>query len=491
MSRRVEHEQSVAADLAALESGEDLRAQDRRRFSRRADDGLPRPALQQLEVAVAELRERVGSAQEIRAELVAAREVVAALRAASDAGLKISVMHGNRDFLLGADFATAAGVTLLADPCVLSTPEWQFVLSHGDALCVDDATYMAFRAQVRNPAWQAALLAKPLAERRAIAAHMREVSESSQRDKDNPYTDLQAAATEDFLRQHGYATFIHGHTHLPATHDHIVDGIHVERWVLADWHEELVVWWLVRRETLRREAERLRLAGEQARLEGLVEERTGELSELSNYLQTVREEERSRIARDLHDEMGGILVAAKMDVASAAKHVAASDPETGTRLARALKSIDEGIAVKRRITEDLRPTLLDNLGLSAALDWQVREVCDRAGLVSTLNLDEGGEPLPPDVAIALYRIVQEALTNVVKYAKAKNVTVDLVRSAGGVSLTFRDDGVGLPESAPASRLSHGIAGMRQRVRALNGEFRIEGAPGAGTTIEVHLPVAGV
>ncbi len=181
-------------------------------------------------------------------------EVVTALRAASDAGLKISVMHGNRDFLLGDDFATAAGITLLPDPHVLSTPEWQFVLSHGDALCLDDATYMAFRTQVRNPAWQAALLAKPLGERRAIAAHMREVSESSQRAKDNPYTDLQAAATEDYLRQHGYATFIHGHTHMPATHDHIVDGIHVERWVLADWHEdrgECVAW---DGETLTREA---------------------------------------------------------------------------------------------------------------------------------------------------------------------------------------------------------------------------------------------
>ena len=181
-------------------------------------------------------------------------QVVAALRAASDAGLTISVMHGNRDFLLGDDFATAAGVTLLPDPHVLSTPEWQFVLAHGDALCLDDSTYMAFRAQVRNPAWQAALLAKPLGERRAIAAHMREVSESSQRGKDNPYTDLQAAATEDFLRRHGYPTFIHGHTHRPATHDHIVDGIHVERWVLADWHEERGECLAWDGETLKREA---------------------------------------------------------------------------------------------------------------------------------------------------------------------------------------------------------------------------------------------
>ena len=172
-------------------------------------------------------------------------EIVAALRAAHNAGLHISVLHGNRDFLLGPGFAAASGVRLISDPYILSTPAWQFVLSHGDALCLDDAAYMAFRAQVRDPQWQAALLAKPLAERRTIAAHMREVSESSQRGKENPYTDLQTAATDDFLREHGYATFIHGHTHQPATHDHIVDGIHVERWVLADWHEdrgECLVW---------------------------------------------------------------------------------------------------------------------------------------------------------------------------------------------------------------------------------------------------------
>jgi UDP-2,3-diacylglucosamine hydrolase len=171
--------------------------------------------------------------------------IVAALRAAADSGLAINLLHGNRDFLLGPDFAAAAGVRLLADPTVLSTAEWQFVLSHGDALCLDDATYMAFRAQVRDPAWQAALLAKPLAERRALAAQMRAASAANQRGQADPYTDLQPAAIDDFLRAHGYATFIHGHTHRPAMHDHIVDGIHVERWVLADWHEdrgECLVW---------------------------------------------------------------------------------------------------------------------------------------------------------------------------------------------------------------------------------------------------------
>ena len=168
--------------------------------------------------------------------------IVAALRGAADAGLAIALQHGNRDFLLGPDFAAAAGVTLLPDPYVLSTPEWQFVLSHGDALCIDDTEYMAFRRQVRDPQWQAAFLAKPLAERRAIAAHMRERSEAGKQAKSQTgaayLMDLNPGETEDFLRTHGYAAFIHGHTHRPATHDHIVDGIHVERWVLADWREE-------------------------------------------------------------------------------------------------------------------------------------------------------------------------------------------------------------------------------------------------------------
>ncbi len=164
--------------------------------------------------------------------------IIAALRATADTGVSIAMQHGNRDFLLGADFAAAAGITLLPDPYVLSTPEWQFVLSHGDALCIDDTDYMAFRRQVRSPEWQTAFLARSLPERRAIAAQLREQSESGKQEKTASLMDLNPGETDDFLRAHGYATFIHGHTHRPAVHDHIVDGIHVQRWVLADWHEE-------------------------------------------------------------------------------------------------------------------------------------------------------------------------------------------------------------------------------------------------------------
>lgn len=174
--------------------------------------------------------------------------IIAGLRDLAAAGIEVSVMRGNRDFLLGDGFAAASGARLLPDPYVLSLPSWQFVLSHGDALCLGDRDYQAFRTQTRNPEWQAAFLAKPLAERRAIARSLRAQSEASKQDKAGrapEIMDLDPGATDDFLRQHGYATFIHGHTHRPARHDHIVDGIHVERWVLADWHDahgECLAW---------------------------------------------------------------------------------------------------------------------------------------------------------------------------------------------------------------------------------------------------------
>jgi signal transduction histidine kinase len=252
----------------------------------------------------------------------------------------------------------------------------------------------------------------------------------------------------------------------------------------------LAVWLLAAREMATRARAQAQLAQEQRRLEALVDERTAELSELSNYLHEVSEKEKSRLARDIHDELGSILVAAKMDVSWAVLRLGAADPAAAQRLERVLATLDDGVEVKRRLIEELRPTLLDHLGLGAAIQWQVGEVCARAGLAHQVNVpDDGDEPFPADVAIALYRIVQEALTNVVKYAKATRVQVDLIRDDEGVVLRIRDDGIGIPEGALRNRLSHGILGMRQRVRALEGAFSIAGAAGKGTTIEVRLPLA--
>jgi signal transduction histidine kinase len=250
----------------------------------------------------------------------------------------------------------------------------------------------------------------------------------------------------------------------------------------------IVVGVLARREILAREDKRQSMVEERERLEREVSARTAELSELSNYLQSVREEEKSRLSRDIHDELGGILVGAKMDVAWVADRFRGREQEAVDKLKRALVMLDEGVEMKRRIIEELRPTLLDNLGLAAAIEWQVKQVCERSGLQCTLNLEESEIELPPEASIALYRIAQEAMTNVVKYAKARHVEVDLVQNAEEVSLVLRDDGVGLPAGADTNALSHGISGMRQRVRALGGEFTIRGKPRAGTTLEVNIPL---
>ncbi len=250
----------------------------------------------------------------------------------------------------------------------------------------------------------------------------------------------------------------------------------------------LIVWILLRREILQREEKRRQLLAEQQRLETEVERRTGELSELSNHLQMVREEEKTRLARDIHDELGGVLVSAKMDVSWVEEHLKNVDPEVAAKLIRAQESLDAGVLLKRRIIEELRPSLLDNLGLGSAIEWLAHQMCDRAGIEPHINVPVDAPKLPPQIAIALFRIVQEALTNVVKYAKAKKVEIDFMQSPEHVSLVISDDGIGIPEGAQNNRLSHGISGMRQRVRALRGEFSIHGTPGRGTMIEVTLPL---
>ena len=249
----------------------------------------------------------------------------------------------------------------------------------------------------------------------------------------------------------------------------------------------LVVWLLARRDAQQREERRRQMQEDQRRLEALVEERTADLSELSNYLQVVREDEKSKLARDIHDELGGVLVSAKMDVAWVEKRIKGRDPESAAKLERSLQALDDGVQIKRRLIEDLRPTLLDNLGLAPALDWQVNEFCNRAGLKCTLSLPADDVTLDPHVSIALYRILQEALTNILKYARAKNIHVELNATDDNVTLLIEDDGVGIPDGAQNNRLSHGITGMRQRVRALHGEFSIGRRPEGGTIIEVNIP----
>jgi signal transduction histidine kinase len=170
--------------------------------------------------------------------------------------------------------------------------------------------------------------------------------------------------------------------------------------------------------------------------------------------------------------------------------VATLDPSAAQKLARASSTLDEGVQIKRRIIEDLRPTLLDNLGLAAALSWHVNQACERGGLACQLALPEEELDLPSPVSIALFRVVQEGITNVLRYAKARKVWLSLEHTDAGVSLALRDDGVGISPQALSHRLSHGIVGMRQRIASLGGSFRIGRVTGGGTAIEVFVPLQG-
>ena len=162
--------------------------------------------------------------------------VVAALAEYTRNGPPLHVMHGNRDFLLGGDFAKACNGRLVEDPHVVELFGVRTLLMHGDTLCTDDLDYQRFRSEVRAPAWRKKMLSTPLGYRREQAEALRRASEFEKKGKAPEIMDVNAGAVEAALRENGYPRLIHGHTHRPARHEHHLDGRTCERWVLADWY---------------------------------------------------------------------------------------------------------------------------------------------------------------------------------------------------------------------------------------------------------------
>jgi signal transduction histidine kinase len=237
-----------------------------------------------------------------------------------------------------------------------------------------------------------------------------------------------------------------------------------------------------------REEQQRAIQAERDQLERQVVRRTAQLTELARHLQTAREDERHRLARELHDELGALLTAAKLDAARLKSRVATLAPEALERLNHLVETLNSGIALKRRIIEDLRPSALSNLGLLAALDILAREFADRSGIAVEQQL----EPvvLTQSAELTVYRLVQEGLTNVSKYAKAQHVTINLRFDGASVRVGVRDDGIGF-DPAEAQASSHGLFGMRYRVEAEGGHLEIDTAPGRGTQILAVLPGSAV
>jgi len=216
-----------------------------------------------------------------------------------------------------------------------------------------------------------------------------------------------------------------------------------------------------------------------------------ELRALTARLRTAREEESTRIAREVHDEVGQMLTALRLDVAWLERQLASSSPPAREGLAGKLHDMVQLLNLAsdavHRIISELRPGILDELGLEAAVEWYVGEFEKRTGIRCRLVATMAGADLGSDQATALFRILQEALTNVARHAGATAVDIRLIAETGRVALEIVDNGSGIPEHKIGDSRSIGLVGMRERARALEGDLAVRSRPGAGTTVEVILP----
>ncbi len=245
------------------------------------------------------------------------------------------------------------------------------------------------------------------------------------------------------------------------------------------------IYFLIRRDFFLQQ----RIRDTNERLEATVADQTRDLRRLTAKLETAREEERSRIARDLHDELGQNLSAVRIEAALARRH---ADEDVDARRAR-LEHIEslmaETMKVARRIVSELRPRVLSDFGLPAALEWLAKETRERTALDVRLSMQPPDPQIDPEKSIAVYRIVQESVNNIIRHAGATRVDLELLLKDNVFEARICDDGIGLPPVGHRPPDSYGILGMRERAQAIGGRLDIASAPGGGTQVRVIVPIA--
>ena len=212
-----------------------------------------------------------------------------------------------------------------------------------------------------------------------------------------------------------------------------------------------------------------------------------EVQALTRIALQAREEEKSRIAREIHDELGQKMTALKLDLLQLRAELSQPNQRVSECLLRMQQLVDETVANTRRIATDLRPLMLDDLGLGAALEWQVQQFRLRTDCVCELLVDPELDRLSSDIASHVFRIVQEALNNVAKHAAAQTVSVQVVDEGNAVAITICDDGIGLQAQAKSSGSKRGLLGIRERAAAQGGEFELENLSQGGVKLSVTLP----
>ncbi|WP_287155234.1 GAF domain-containing sensor histidine kinase [Candidatus Solincola tengchongensis] len=223
---------------------------------------------------------------------------------------------------------------------------------------------------------------------------------------------------------------------------------------------------------------------ERKRREEELRETAERLRSLSAHLQSVREEERRRIAREVHDTLGQSLTGLKIEISLLSRKL---PPDAAGRLAELTEMVDDTIKAVREIATELRPSVLDDLGLPAALEWEAKRFEEMNEVECTLHVENGADVPDKDTAVALFRIAQEALTNVSRHAGARKVEVSLRRAGGELVMSIEDDGRGAEEEDLESPHALGILGMRERAYALGGVLTVRRREGGGTVVEVRVP----
>jgi len=268
--------------------------------------------------------------------------------------------------------------------------------------------------------------------------------------------------------------------------DNLIEEYHASQVLIAELEARLLQLadqFLVANASLEREI------ADRKRSEDEFRRSTDQLRELSARLQSVREEERTLIARVIHDELGQTLTGLKMDVAWLQRHLDRQQPALLEKTQAMSDLIDTTIQTVRRISSELRPGLLDDLGLVATIEWQLQEFQTRSGIQGKLISALEETTLDADGATAAFRIFQEILTNVARHAQATQVEVSLEESTAFLTLQVQDNGRGITESEIHSPKSIGLLGMQERARLRAGEVQFQGTPGKGTTVTVRLPLS--